>query len=81
MNGGENDTCVGEGSDGQDSEKLANEVFAAVFKWRITRTRCMLYGTLLIARWQPGREEFGRWIHVYVWLSCSDMHLKPSQHG
>ena len=32
-----------------------------------------------VAAWM-GREFGGEWIHVYVWLSCSAKHLKPSQH-
>ena len=33
-----------------------------------------------VAAWM-GREFEGEWIHVYVWLSCSAVHLKLSQHG
>ena len=38
-------------------------------------------GNLLSVMWQPRWGEFGGdWTHAYVWLGCSAVHLKLSQH-
>ena len=33
-----------------------------------------------VAAWM-GREFWGEWIHVYLWLSPFAVHLKPSRHN
>ena len=67
VNGGENDICV-EGFDGQSYEACKTKCLLLYLNGEPTRTRCIAYGTLLIARWQPGWEgSLGENEYMYMY--------------
>ena len=52
-------------------------------QWITKRVYCIAQGTLFNVMWQFSVSEVesgGEWIHVYVWLSQSTVHLKLSGH-
>ena len=64
--------CQGEGWREGTVRDLGKDMHTMLnFKWITTRD--LMYSTWNSAQW-------GEWIHVYVWLSPLDVHLKLSQH-
>lgn len=84
MNGGENDTCVGEGSDGQVAKLAKAKCLLLYLNGEPTRTRCIAWNSAHLLGGNLDGREFGKRRNGYMYMygtGCSDMHLKPSQHG